>query len=803
MIRVSRALFAAVLIFTAPLAKAATMSDDAASGFTGSEFGWLLHKDLLATPIVSRGDPDALALVARAMRDDDPRAGLGLQNYLKRFPRDPAAFDLAGTHLLIKDQPREAVLSLGQALKIQPDLPWTRAKYGAALYLLEQDYAARKQLARVLETDPDNPLALRWLQKIALDDGDLNAAIRYGQRSLSAFGLPQSKVNAAHVDLALLYVRAGWWEDAFDLLSPVLSAPRLDAPDQFAAGVLGTLAQVSTEIHQPVAARKALDRIAARISSEVYANPPWAILEARTLRLEGRANEAMAILDRLSSTPQAARSLIAERSMTRIDTGETDAALQDIASTISNDPAGETAQLVALYRTVAAAAGWPEGALKQLENALPSKPAPAIALELARTEAEGGAPEGARARVSALLQSTQSVPVPLRVEALQLAAGLDYAEGNRPAAIKRIRDALELTPSNEFLWLTLAAYTHDSGGHAHATADPGHVGLREILVEASEAVPDSATIWGELGILDFTSGNTESAAEMLLKAVELAPARPEINLLAALALADSGGDLDKAKALADFSRQVDPDNPATKDAAGWVAYRRDGASEASLALLNEAHEADPSDVTTQRHRAELLMELGQVDAAADAALASLSGELAAHDRETAREILLKLRPADRVVSPIRLLTNDGAGTEIGRAVFERGAERGVIVTLSGKGLPSGANPVHIHEIPSCSPGPDGTVGGAAGPHYGMDHSAHMMKDGTDMQAGEMDHSTHSHSGESAPRGDLPAASVGKEGVFDVRIDANWLTLDEVRGRSLMIHDGSKPGEPKIACAIIG
>lgn len=808
-------LLGVALVVGAAQARTINFNDEAANSFTGPVFDWLLREDLLLVP--DAGEPGALALVAKALREGDPRAAGALQNYLDRYPQDPAAFDLAGTHLLSTGEFTQAALALKHSLRLSSPAPWTRAKLGMALENLGQPSAARRQFERALDHDPVNPVALRGLQSLAIAEGDLVAATRYGERALAAFGLPRSSVNRAHVDLADLYMQAGRWEDAFDILSPVLQADRLDVPDGFAAAVLGRLAQVATELGAPAPARAALDRAALRLSTAVFDQPPWAVLNARTLRLEGDAEAALAILNRLSDGPAASRALLLERVRALAAAGEGELAMAQIAEAIVTDPAGEAPSLVALYSDVAGQDDWPDGALDRLRDALPSQPPPGVALELARAELSAGLPEAARVRATALAASGSGAAQALRIGAFQLLAALDQRSGDNAAARARIREALALAPADESLWLTLAAYTHDPGSHAHGAAErAGHDKLRDVLMEARDAVSESATIRAELGIIDFTAGKPESAARLFREALDRAPQRPEINLLAALAFADAGGDLERAEAMARFALEADPRSAAAMDAVGWVLFRKGEDPADALDWIDRALAVEPNDGTTLRHRAEVLQALGRGGDAAKVAMTALGDELAAHDRKAAREILLSERPADTVTAPVAALTPAGIGARLGEAVFTSGAEDKLSVRITATDLPPGRNAVHVHEVASCMPGPDGALGGASGPHYDIDHGGmaggdmqaaiNMAKAESELKDGDGDDmQMSSGAGKMMPRGDLEPVEADADGRVDSVIDSGWLSLEEVRGRSLMIHSGMGPdggGGPKFACVLI-
>ena len=75
-----------------------------------------------------------------------------------------------------------------------------------------------------------------------------------------------------------------------------------------------------------------------------------------------------------------------------------------------------------------------------------------------------------------------------------------------------------------------------------------------------------------------------------------------------------------------------------------------------------------------------------------------------------------------------------------------------------------------------------------------------------MMAMDMNDPAHlEHMKNMKPKGDLPPLSTEANGSSTARVFGSKLTLAELRGRSLMIHNGpDKNGESgvKIACAII-
>jgi superoxide dismutase, Cu-Zn family len=141
---------------------------------------------------------------------------------------------------------------------------------------------------------------------------------------------------------------------------------------------------------------------------------------------------------------------------------------------------------------------------------------------------------------------------------------------------------------------------------------------------------------------------------------------------------------------------------------------------------------------------------------------------------------------------------DGVGPEIGTLNLSD-SRGGLRVVPNLKGLPPGSRGFHVHENPNCGPGmKDGKMqaGLAAGGHY--DPNA------TGKHAGPHDGGGH--------RGDLPVLNVAADGTATEAVNALRLSLNDVRGRSIVIHEGGdnfsdqpKPlggGGARIACGAV-
>ena len=150
-----------------------------------------------------------------------------------------------------------------------------------------------------------------------------------------------------------------------------------------------------------------------------------------------------------------------------------------------------------------------------------------------------------------------------------------------------------------------------------------------------------------------------------------------------------------------------------------------------------------------------------------------------------------------VVVPIHFIDANGNGKSAGTITLRDTAE-GLQLKLALSGLTPGEHGFHVHENGSCAPGEkDGAkaAGIAAGSHY-------------DPLA------TKAHKGPSGEghQGDLPKLIADDKGKASETLTASSLKLEDVTGRTLMVHEGGdnysdapKPlggGGARIACGVI-
>ncbi|WNK20806.1 superoxide dismutase [Cu-Zn] SodC [Halomonas piscis] len=153
--------------------------------------------------------------------------------------------------------------------------------------------------------------------------------------------------------------------------------------------------------------------------------------------------------------------------------------------------------------------------------------------------------------------------------------------------------------------------------------------------------------------------------------------------------------------------------------------------------------------------------------------------------------------ADTLDVDVHSVSADGVGDSLGTVTLEQ-TDHGLLLTPSLEGLEAGIHGFHVHQNASCEPKEDDngeTVAAlAAGGHYDPE-------------------STETHQGPygDGHLGDLPALAVDDNGEASLPTLAPRLSLDDMNGRSLMIHEGGdnysdEPhlggGGARVACGVI-
>jgi superoxide dismutase, Cu-Zn family len=143
------------------------------------------------------------------------------------------------------------------------------------------------------------------------------------------------------------------------------------------------------------------------------------------------------------------------------------------------------------------------------------------------------------------------------------------------------------------------------------------------------------------------------------------------------------------------------------------------------------------------------------------------------------------------------ITSDGVGAEIGTVTVKQ-TKDGIDLMTDLKGLVAGEHGFHLHENGSCDPADkEGkkVAGQAAGGHWDPDGTK-----------------AHKGPGGGGHKGDLPKLVVGENGKAKEKLSVKGLTLADLEGKTLMIHEsgdnyGDQPkplggGGARISCGVV-
>jgi Cu-Zn family superoxide dismutase len=144
------------------------------------------------------------------------------------------------------------------------------------------------------------------------------------------------------------------------------------------------------------------------------------------------------------------------------------------------------------------------------------------------------------------------------------------------------------------------------------------------------------------------------------------------------------------------------------------------------------------------------------------------------------------------------IDENGVGASAGTVAIKQASGGGVTLTPHLHGLPPGTHGFHVHELGNC----------------GAKEKDGKMEPGT-LAGGHLDsRKTGKHEGPAGQghEGDLPPLVVGADGKATHAVTAKRLALNDLQGKSLMVHEGGdnfsdqpKPlggGGKRIACGVI-
>lgn len=176
------------------------------------------------------------------------------------------------------------------------------------------------------------------------------------------------------------------------------------------------------------------------------------------------------------------------------------------------------------------------------------------------------------------------------------------------ASARRVLDSIKPADRHEkvAVQLTLASIYSGSGRTAQAI---------ETLKEADLAMPDTADIKYDLGMLLLQQGKTSEFEKLMLKVIELAPDNANAYNSLGYTYVEQNRNLNKARDLLEQALDIEPNNPYILDSIGWYLFRIEDYQGALEYLRRSYDDLPAADVAA--HLGETLWVLGRKAEAKD------------------------------------------------------------------------------------------------------------------------------------------------------------------------------------------
>ncbi|GEA11460.1 tetratricopeptide repeat protein [Alteromonas sp. KUL49] len=741
-------------------------------------------------------DPEALSFIAQLMLAGDPRASQGLANYLKRYPEDMYGLYLASVALIKQEKFSQAEAALKRVINAYPDFSTPYVLMGIMAFN-EQRYAKGvPHFNRAVSAERPDLRGYKYLIWFNLQQGNISDAIDYTEQRNQ--WLDGEALSLEVLELAELYRVAQRYVDITHLLSPYESLPVMNDENNLHYEAKIRLLEAYSLIGETAKGLAVYSSISQTDAVKLF---PSLLAQSRLLNQQGNHDEAIALLEGLEPrSNQLIRlkelELLKSYTLAGNNNGQQIAVARYFDSLSRPLQPSEIAPLGEFSMQVGLGNSLIQLVMSELNESTNNLSTLLVLSDLHL--AAGDTYEANR------LLSQGLVKYPDAHEIHYRQGVLFYNDMQNDEAKAAFTKATSLAPTQIDYWMALIGAAHDHREHSHSSgmAANDHKSVLPLFDQAIAANPLSSELYYEKGLTAYSGSELALAQELFAKSVSLTPFSVPALAMQAMTIIDSDGDLSLASALLDKASNIDSTNPAVIDTQGWLLTKQ-GSLDEGKSVLERALALMPSDEAVLAHLAVNRKMMSDTKGALDYSLLALRGNLPDHMETPLREILTTLDPRDVLQFPIHKINNLGVAQSLGTAEITA-VDEGVMVKVDAEGLPPGLNGLHFHENPSCDAGMlngEQKAGLAAGEHYGHDMT---MMAGMDMSS--MTPEQHRmHMAMMKPKGDLPPLEVDESGSVVAPVIGKGLTLNELRGRSLMIHRGPDVdgvSGPKYACVVI-
>ncbi len=546
----------------------------------------LIQWSLERTVEVDPTDYQAWGDLAKRAQAADGTGVAVLTRLIEEHPDDPRGHAMYARMLSIDGKADEAIAHLESTQATLTGDASPVLQRLIELQILQEDLeTARATLEDMKDRYPDAGATYHASAQLALADGDLDAAVGLLER----------------------------WNNIQENLI-----------------ALRMLSNVELSRGNGEAALAAADRSLELADQGAYRTRPALCLRGRALVMLGQADTALRVLSQAQRSTGAYTKGCKEALVAALyETGRDPQARQVLEPLLAEDPPGRVAVMLFVTRE---GERNPERARALLEGRVAAHPEDARAhAQLVRLDQLAGDAEAALARSRKAAEAYPDSPD------LALLLGRTLVTTDKlEEAVTVFENALERWPD----------VPETSAGFVNVLGRVGRIDeARETLEALNEAGDLRATGQVTLARLRLRADDEAGAIELLEAALAANPNMAAAANDLAFLLTNTGGDLDRARELAQTARGQEPKSAQIADTLGWVYLKR-GLTDAALVQFDEAISlADPQSVawaTANFHRALALKDLDRKGEALEAIERAMASGTDFPEAEQAREAIQEL-----------------------------------------------------------------------------------------------------------------------------------------------------------------
>ncbi len=218
---------------------------------------------------------------------------------------------------------------------------------------------------------------------------------------------------------------------------------------------------------------------------------------------------------------------------------------------------------------------------------------------------------------------------PNRLELRGALGNIGFRSGNFDLAVEQYKTIIEIRPDAADIYIRL--------GETYAAKGDLQSAIRT-FDKAKQLRPNDPSAYLQMALLYDRLGNIKEARPIYERILKLQPDHAiALNNLAYL-LAENGGDLDQALALAQRARQRLPDNPDVADTLGWI-YIKKNLSDNAISIFRDLVTKQPEIPTYRYHLGMALFQRGDKPEARKELQAALDRKPSPQELQKIKELM--------------------------------------------------------------------------------------------------------------------------------------------------------------------